>query len=126
MSNNLLEKKLHFGLKMIVTTTNTDKQPIKKKMNNGDVIRLSREQTSACDLAPFGYINTRASERDGCRKLGAPALLNCFLWPTMHFISFASITHTPTEQHVKTLIAKGAPQAVLHNDMSAVSEQPQL
>lgn len=36
----------------------------------------------------------------------------------MHFISCASITHTPTALHIRTIIGIGAPQAVLHNDMS--------
>lgn len=48
-----------------------------------------------CDPVPCSYINTLALR--GNRKLGAPTLLNSFLWPTMHFISWASITHTPTQ-----------------------------
>lgn len=54
----------------------------------------------------------------GDRKPGAPTLLNSFLWSTMHFISCASITHTPTALHIRTITGIGAPQAVLHNDMS--------
>lgn len=83
-----------------------------------EAARLSCEQTPGCDPTPCCYTNTTAFKWDMGRKPGAPALLNCFLWPTMHFISLASITHTPTARHINTIIAVGAPHAVLHNDMS--------
>ena len=83
-------------------------------------------QMLGSDPAPCSYINTLAlgGWEGGGRKLGAPTLLNSFLWPTMHFISWASITHTPTAQHIKAIIGIGAPQAVLHNDMSTLSVHP--
>lgn len=85
---------------------------------------MSELWTLGSDPEPCSYINTLAWGGGGGRKLGAPTLLNSFLWPTMHFISWASVTHTPTARHIKAIIGIGAAQAVLHNDTSTVSLHP--
>lgn len=86
-------------------------------------------QMLVSDPAPCSYINTLALGGwggGGGQEAGSTYITQLLFMAhnALHFLSqHYTYTHS-TAQHIKAIIGIGAPQAVLHNDMSTLSVHP--